>query len=776
MNHVNNIHEKRNLDWKVGYSLSISEYPDKFHEAQVPGAVQLDWAKGEHLGDYIYADNFKKFTWMEDVYWFYSTNIEIDPSILNFQKRLFFVCKGIDYDFKVYINGNKIFEQEGMFSPFEIDLTDMVLASDFIFEGTLEVIVSPAPKSVQEPADRRQADQCVKPAVSYGWDFHPRLIPLGIWRETFLEIRSPLYLSGAYEFQNHQINYHIDEDYTSVSIRTSITMVSSSGEIPENCKLRYCIEDNQGIVVFEKNELLSNIPSEKKDSQSILRKVITGILEDPRLWWPHDQGDPYLYTSRIQIYDCIGSIFDESVKKIGFREVKLVMNEGAWEVGTFPKPRADAPITLQINGRKIFGKGSNWVCPHIFPGALHPEDYRKQLELAKEANMNLLRCWAGSIIPHEWFHQICDELGIMVWQEFPLSCNDYKGTQKYLKVLDCESKSIIATLKNHPSLVIWCGGNELFNSWSGMTDQSAAIRLLNKNCYDMTPEIPFMMTSPLIGMGHGHYIFRDEKGMETFQFFRNAKCTAYTEFGCTSPASVEILKTFIPEEELFPPKKETAWESHHSFGVWAPNSHLTEDIIEFYFGKCENLEDLVENGQKLQGVGLTTLFEEVRRQKPHASMALSWCFNEPWPAAANSSMISWPCKPKKAFYNVKKSLRPILASARIAKFSWIDGEIFEVDLFLLNDSPEIIMEDTMEVHLEIGDKDICILKWNFPVAPANTNIIGPTGRIILPNVDKVNFMVLKISCHEHPEWDSQYYVRYDSRKVQIDDTASTLNL
>jgi beta-mannosidase len=130
------------------------------------------------------------------------------------------------------------------------------------------------------------------------------------------------------------------------------------------------------------------------------------------------------------------------------------------------------------------------------------------------------------------FFELCDQMGIMVWQEFPLACNDYPDDPSYLSVLRKEATSIVKRLHNHPCLVIWSGGNELFNSWSGMNDQSLALRWLNSICLGYSPEIPFIPTSPLMGVGHGHYIFYDKnKDEDVFQMMNRSHYTALTEYG-----------------------------------------------------------------------------------------------------------------------------------------------------------------------------------------------------------------------------------------------------
>ena len=309
----------------------------------------------------------------------------------------------------------------------------------------------------------------------------------------------------------------------------------------------------------------------------------------------------------------------------------------------------------------------------------------------------------------------------MLWQEFPLACNRYEGTPAYLHVLDQESRAIITRLRRHAAVVLWCGGNELFNVWSGMTEQDLALRLLNRNCYDLDPTRPFLPTSPLMGMGHGHYVFRSREGKEVYQLFADAQCTAYSEFGCGGPSSAATLRSIIPAEDLFPPRAGTAWETHHAVNAWEPNSHLLLDVLEDYFGPSESLEQLVEHGQLLQAEGLKCLFEEARRQKPRAAMALNWCLNEPWPAAANMSIINWPAEPKRAYYAVGASCRPVLASARLAKFRWQAGDLFTPELWLLNDSPAPVAAGTLHAILRLGDEEITLLSSTIlPPAPILT--------------------------------------------------------
>ena len=736
------------LEWTVGWCQTPEDVPAEFVPACVPGAVQLDWAAAHGYPDYTYADNVLSYGWMEDVYWLYRATLNF--TALAPDQRLIFSCKGIDYQFEVRLDGQTLHAHEGMFTPFELDLTERAVPG-----ARLDVLVFPAPKSRPAPADRAQADQSCKPAVSYGWDWHPRLVPLGIWDDTTLQIRPRLHLRSA------ETLYSLSDDCASAQISLAVQL-SEAGP----GRVRWRLLDTVGNVVHEASA----------DTLLTQNVHLDTHLSNPALWWPNGQGEPTLYTSLVELHDAGGTVVESREHKIGFRRVRLVMAPGEWGKPTeFPKSRSNPPITLEINGRSIFCKGSNWVNPDIFPGTITAEMYRPLLQMAQDAHFNLLRVWGGGIVNKEAFFDQCDALGLLVWQEFPLACNNYEGTPHYLATLDTESRSIICRLRGHACLALWCGGNELFNDWSGMTDQSLALRLLNRNCYELDPQTPFLMTAPLMGMAHGNYLFRYQDGREVFQVLPQAAATAYTEFGCPGPSPSDYLHTFIPPGELFPPRPGTAWETHHAFNAWTPDTWLQVSVLEEYFGPAPNLETLVLRGEWLQCEGYKCLFEEARRQKPTCAMALNWCYNEPWPSAANNSLINWPARPKSAYQAVAAACRPILASARIPQFSWTAGAWFSPELWLLNDSPAVQAAGCLEAFLHIGTEELFLLAWNFPALEPNTNLAGPIVRVRLPHADASEMsLVLRVAGRD--QWNSRYRLQYRSKHESAPPPTATLNL
>jgi beta-mannosidase len=426
---------KAQLEWQVGYADNLNQKPSKWVPASVPGAVQLDIAKAEKYGVYYYAENWKDYLWMEDKFFTYKTTFK--KTSLKDNEKLFFISKGIDYEFEIYLNGQKLLYQEGMFTPVELDITDMVQE-----KNELEIKIYPIPKMHNQSADRSQAAQSAKPAVSYSWDWHPRLVPSGIWDKTYLEVKNASHLKDVW------VDYTLNDDLTQAEIEVKL-----EGARLKGCKIEWELKDANGRIVASE--------STTADGNELR---IEHQFEQPNLWWPHDHGDPYLYTSTTKLLDSSGNVLETQEAKVGFRTIRLVMSEGAWnEPQGFPKGRSVAPIQVQINHRNIFAKGTNWVAPEIFPGTIDRARYKELLDRTVEVNFNMLRIWGGCIVNKKSFYELCDELGVLVWTEFPLSCNNYLGTPAYIKVLNQESESIIKAVRKHASNAMWCGGNELYN-------------------------------------------------------------------------------------------------------------------------------------------------------------------------------------------------------------------------------------------------------------------------------------------------------------------------
>ena len=662
--------------------------PNDLFPAHVPGNIQYDYATAHGFADVMVADNYRQFLPLENVEWEYVAELRYERAA---NERVFFVSEGVDYAYDVRLGGKTLYAYEGMFRPVELDLTDHLTGRGDV----LTVHIFPHPKTPAGRAGTRdEASESCKPPFCYGWDWNPRLLVSGMWQEAYIETR------GASCIADCEVRATLTEDLSLGRVTFDYTCA-----LP--CEA--ALYDPAGNEVWRGRDREATVVS-------------------PALWWCVGYGEPNLYRW------VITNGREQKSGFVGFRTLRLVRNTGAHDPAGFPKSRYAPPMTVELNNRRVFAKGSNWVNPELFPGRITDERYDELLTLARDANMNILRVWGGSGICKRAFYDLCDRYGILVWQEFMLACNDYPDKQEYLTVLESEARAVICSLRAHPSLAFWCGGNELFNGWSGMDDQSLPLRLLNALCLELDRDRPFLPTSPVSGVGHGGYEFYDVKhDLEVFAEFQNARCIAYTEFGVPSLTSPVTLRRVIPGADVFPPAPTEAWLAHHGFKAWKADSWLCLPAVTHYFPEIEDLDTLAERSVWMQAEGYRGAFEEMRRQWPYCSMALNWCFDEPWVTAANNCLIEYPAVPKRAYYAVREALRPICFSAKIEKFLWTCGETFTADVWLLNDSENAIATAARAV-LIVGGQETELLTWRAE-AGAWAHTAGPTLRCVLPETD-----------------------------------------
>ena len=712
------------LEWTLGYSSAVDEAPDeeieiaKYQPSEdVPGEAQLLWCRAGKLPDYNFGANVLEYRWCEDVYWHYSTFINVRRKA---GYEPFLTFENVDYRYTIIVNGDVVADGEGMFTPVVVSLA--------AYEGKpaqVECVVHPAPRVDDGPVTRSQARESVKPPVSYGWDWHPRLVTSGIsGRVTFG------YLKNC-RISSFDQDYELDEKYNSAEVTARIDVRSGEGK-----RVRLSVIDAGGSVVS----------SAETDAVSGVNEISLSV-EKPRLWWPVRQGEQYLYTLKAELLDDSG-VIDECSKMTGFRRVKLVMNDGGWDAPA-PATQATFPFTLEVNGRRIFAKGSNFVSADIFYSLIDTNRYRSLIGLALECNMNIFRMWGGSPVNKDEFFELCDKLGMMVWQEFPLSCNNYPDKKHYLDTLRTESTSIVKRLKNHPSVVMWCGGNELFNSWSGMTNQSHALRLLDEVTFENDKNTPFIMTSPLYCVGHGPYvnIVDDRTGKEALTLFEESPRTAYTEFGCPGPAPFDYISQYIDEKDMndffalqdlpdggavseglqnLDEKYNSPWFIHHAIKAHYPrDTWFRVNEIYSYFYKTDSLEECCDLGSTIQGACYKAMFEAARRKWPKTSMAINWCFNEPWPCFANNSLICYPNVLRLAYFDVKMALRDQMLSVKFGRLRFAAGETANVELYALNDLATPLAGSDYKVYIDLDDEietRIEICSGSFGEIPASSSV------------------------------------------------------
>lgn len=717
--------KKEALNWRLGYSNDESTLPQEYIPANVPGAVQLDYGNAHGYPLYYQGLNFKNYKWMEDVYWFYETPLSFSADDTD---KVYLCFKGIDYKYRISIDGEILKEDEGMFSRLKFDITR------FAGKGhTLTVMLYPVPKaelSGYRWRERNQARYSTKSCACYGWDWHPRLVTSGIWDEAYL------LFDTVCAIENVEASYALSEDLKNANLNVEIR-TASDGEVTIK------LTDPDGATAFEKTVFAENSEASVK-----------ATVRDAKLWYPVGYGKQNMYLLTVSSADGSSVI----TRKIGFRRSQLLMNEGTWkEPFGYPKSRSAAPITVTINGQRLFAKGSNWINCEIFPSMMTEEHYRTLLNYCVECNMNILRVWGGGFINKDSFYDICDELGIMIWQEFPLACNEYPDDDGYLRTLENESTAIVRRLRTHPCLAFWCGGNELFNSWSRMTEQHHALRLLDKVTYTEDRYTPFIMTAPLNGMGHGPYRNVDpETGEEAMRMFAKSHYTAYSEFGNFITPSMEELKLFMTEEEIRTVKpQDELWIAHQNYSEWRPGSDIFVDV-DYFFGGYENLEDFVNKERFIGAMCSKSIFEEIRKQWPYCSMALNWCFNDAWPMIMTKAIVSYHETLTPLFYAAKEALRPQLASVRVPYELWHNGDEFTAEIFMMNDTLETLKAGKVYASIDDGTGIRTLGSFVFgDVAPQSNIRLGSVSYMI-SEAAKPGLLRVWLKVDGHPEMDSHY--------------------
>jgi beta-mannosidase len=387
---------KHLLQWQVGHSNSVEAQPEQWVPAQVPGAVQLDWARAHDWPRTGKPINYRAYEWMEDV------SGPIAPLARKTRDggHVFLVGKGVDYQYQIRIGGEVVYEHEGMFAPFEIDMTGK--------SGEVEIVVFPAPKSeaLDPTYARRQANQSCKPAVSTA-GFSSTSESTGIWTSASLSAsrRAHRVLASA---------LRINRDNASAS------------RLVSTCAFRQGEEQCVGRIL----DAITTDPLCKRLKAQSFKRTLTQTIDNPRCGGPTDRAKRIFIRRSWNCSDSNGNVTDVKSQRFGARRVRLVMFPR--RVGRAAKVSRHAQPAAGDNRsqwRALFSaKGSNWVCPDIFPGTLTREIYAEHLQLARDAHFNLLRCWGGAIVNKDDFFELCDEMGLMVWQEFPLACNRYEGT------------------------------------------------------------------------------------------------------------------------------------------------------------------------------------------------------------------------------------------------------------------------------------------------------------------------------------------------------------
>ncbi len=423
-------------------------------DCRVPGGVAPALYRTGWLEHPYFGMNSLKAEWVEHRWWMYETTLP-RPELGG--ERIFLRFLGVDYDAFIYLNNQLLGEHVGMFEEFSHDITEIFRSSDTL---TLRVLIKDAPEEVAQ-VGRTSDTTTQKSRFGYKWDFGTRLVNLGIWRDVLLEARE---------------RYALSEPYVSADLDGNLGFIRCSGKV-----VAYC-SGGETLRVEATAELDGIVKA--RETFPVANGDFAGVLEipQPALWYPNGRGKQPLYRVRLTLLAGEEKL-DSWQCSQGVRRLRFLQNENA--------PAGALPYTYEVNGEKIYIKGVNFTpLDHIY-GDIPDAQYQASLEAAAAMGVNLIRVWGGGIIEDERFYDLCDRLGILVWQEFIQSSSGMDNVPskhpEFLELLEKTARCALLRCRNHTSLAAWSGGNELMDEEgvpAGYGDRNIAMlaRLCREQC------------------------------------------------------------------------------------------------------------------------------------------------------------------------------------------------------------------------------------------------------------------------------------------------------
>ena len=653
--------------WDVtGWSPDKSSHMEL--KGNVPGQIHDDLIREGKIENPFWRNNAEKCQWVENWTWVYRKSFTLPEGFSDKGTVLRF--DGIDTYSEIYLNGRKIGEvgvptTEDMFLPYEFPMEGWLLLGGR--ENVLEVRILPPTKQVEEKVRQKVYSTAFadkyrvyirRMQCTFGWDWVNRFVTAGIWRSCSL-VSCPDGRIG-------------DEFYYTSSIAKNNAsaegVVSVTTDVPEGKSgvLKVKLLDPSGKTVWNGETKVSG-----KDTSSF-----SPVLKNPQLWWPNGAGEHPVYTLESDLY-CDGTLADSQSKVTGIRTVT---------VEEIPD-KTGSSFTIIMNGKRVFAKGGNWVPADPFPSRITEEKYDRLTSEMVEAGGNMLRCWGGGIFEPEAFWENCDRKGIMVWQDFLMACGGYPETDpSFVELFRKETEANVKAIRNHPSLVVWCGDNELslnFNPSQMWPCRNMHEKVTAPMMAKLDPSRVFRLSSPL-GIdpattnskfsGDGHLSGETDDALFTYGNYRDYRKIAgdavrgrfLSESAVAGAPPKRTLLKFMSPDDL---SKSEMFDYHTKDNPYMAGGRTL-------FGKEENLanglygtpdkDDVDRRIRQLEYVQYDFIrlsLESVRANKFYSSGIMFWMYNDCWPASG-WSMVDWWGNRKASWYAFASGCRTLLASTQ----------------------------------------------------------------------------------------------------------------
>jgi beta-mannosidase len=634
---------------------SIGNDASDWHPAVVPGCVHLDLLRNKLIPDPFYRDNEAKLQWIENADWEYRTTIQVTAALLQ-QKNIDLVFEGLDAYAKVYLNDKLVLTADNMFREWRVNVRPELKPG----ANSLRIVFPSPVKAASEIAandpwrERTHVEAKTyirKAAYEYGWDWGPRFVTSGIWRPARLEAWNDAHIS----------NVHIRQ----LDVNSAVAHLLAEVEVTSTDGSNATVSVDYGLATGKHSDASRSI-----QLQSGLNHVTIPIdIASPSLWYPAGYGSQPIYKFTVQLK--MGKqLEDEATAKTGLRSVVLHREPDQW----------GRSFEFVINGIPVFGKGADVIPFDSFPTRVTTQQYRQVLQSAVDANMNMIRHWGGGYYETDEFYDLCDELGIMIWQDFMFGNDWQPGAYDWKLNVAKEAAQQLQRLRNHPSIVIWCGNNEteVALAWHDRDKLPADVRFQMWQDYVSTfsgilaaavsryaPETPYWPSSPSAdyetvndkyqsGDMHDWTVWH---GRVPFTDYEKHNPRFMTEYGFQSFPEMRTVDSFtIPEDRLniFTPvmlahQKNTAGNA------------IIRDYMLRDYPEPKDFASFLYASQVLQAEGIKIGAEHLRRNRPRTMGSIYWQLNDCWPVASWSS-LDYYGRWKALHYYARRFYAPILVS------------------------------------------------------------------------------------------------------------------
>jgi beta-mannosidase len=648
---------------------------NKWLPAQVPGCVHTDLLRNGKISNPFEGTNERELQWIDRKDWEYVSEFDVSAELF-IHSHLELVFEGLDTYAEVYLNNSHVLSADNMFRTWKADVKPLLRAAGNelrivfrspIHEGLAKLEATgygyPATNDDSEIGglgDKKLSIFTRKAPYHFGWDWGPRFVTSGIGKDISIQGWTGFRVTDLFIRQ---------EEVTAATARlTAVVEIQSEIEGAGVLKLG----TDGGHQWEQKVELVSGA-----------NKVEWAIeVINPKLWWSRGLGEPQLYTFEVSLsLNKDASAISLKSVRTGLRSIKLVRTPDKY----------GSSFYFELNNVPVFAKGANHIPNDSFFTEVTTERYRHEIASAAESNFNMLRVWGGGIYEQDVFYELCDEYGIMVWQDFMFACSMYPGDQAFLDNVRGEAEDNVRRLRNHASIVLWCGNNEIDGAWSQYDEDagwgwkklySTEIReqlwanyeavfhqVLPEVVGELAPGINYWPSSPMQGVtnnaaqhasnksSHGDiHFWAVWHASEPFENYKLNVGRFMSEYGFQSFPEYKTVKTYARDEEM---ELESEVMLHHQ-----KNKRGNQLIKEYSDRYCKDPKDFVSflyMSQVLQAEGMKMAIEAHRRNMDFCMGTLYWQMNDCWPVASWSSMDYYG-RWKAIQYVAKKSFRDVMLS------------------------------------------------------------------------------------------------------------------